>query len=97
MQTNVNSYGVLSPVSTQQGFHGQHSSISQPVNYAPQQNFTPFTLPPSNFSEAASHEREQQYVPTSTGDYPDGGQQSTEDLMMMDSDADKPDSTGIRQ
>lgn len=84
VQTNVNSYGVLSPVSTQQGFHGHHNSISQPVNYAPQQNFTPFTLPPSNFSEAASHDREQ-YVPTSTGDYPDSGQQSAGDLMMMDS------------
>ncbi|MBE3049462.1 hypothetical protein IMZ48_44580 [Candidatus Bathyarchaeota archaeon] len=84
VQTSVNSYGVLSPASTQQGFHGQHNSITQSTGYAPQQNFTPFTLPPSNFSETP-REREQQYVPASTGDYPDNGQQSAGDLMMLDS------------
>lgn len=84
VQTSVNSYGVLSPVSTQQGFHGQHNAMPQSAGYGPQQNFPPFTLPPSNFTET-TREREQQYVPTSTGDYPDNGQQSAGDMLMLDS------------
>lgn len=84
VQTSVNSYGVLSPVSTQQGFHGQHNALTQSIGYAPPQNFPAFTLPPSNFSET-SRERDQQYVPASTGDYTENGQQSTGDLMMLDS------------
>ena len=84
IQTSVNSYGVLSPVSTQQGFHGQQNAMAQSAGYAPQQNFPQFTLPPSNFSETP-REREHQYVPTSTGDYPDSGQQSAGDMIMLDS------------
>lgn len=84
VQTNVNSYGVLSPVSTQQGFHGQHNTMNQSVGYGPQQSFTPFTLPPSNFTDA-SRERDQQYAGSLTGDYSENGQQSTGELMMLDS------------
>ncbi|SPO06005.1 related to C2H2 zinc finger protein [Cephalotrichum gorgonifer] len=85
IQTNVNSYGVLSPASTQQGFHGQHTTTPQTVGYAgPQQNFTPFTLPPSNFSETAPREQEQHYAPVTSGDFSDNGQQSAGDMMMLD-------------
>lgn len=84
LQTNVNSYGVLSPVSTQQGFHSQHTTTPQSVAYVPQQNFPPFKLPPSNFTDGAAREQEQQYPPATTAEYGENGQQPAE-LMMLDS------------
>jgi len=84
VQTNVNSYGVLSPVSTQHGFHSQQTTTPQSVAYVPQQNFPPFKLPPSNFADNAAREQEQQYPPATSAEYTENGQQPAE-LMMLDS------------
>lgn len=83
--TNVNSYGVLSPAPTQHGFHGQHNATPQSVSFVPQQNLAPFNLPPSNFSETTTREREQQYTPGASGEYSGNGHQSAGDLMMLES------------
>ncbi|XXG94264.1 hypothetical protein Hte_000518 [Hypoxylon texense] len=94
VQTNVNGpYGVLSPVSTQHGnYHGQLSSTPQStptVSYVNQQNLTPFTLPPSDFSttSAAGMPREsaQAYAPNNSNDYNDHSHsQSNGEMVLLD-------------
>ena len=87
IQTNVGAYGVLSPVSTQPGFHSQHTNTPQSVSFVAQQNFPPFNLPPSsNFPNEGNHrESEQRYAPTTSGEYTDQNHQQPSELMMLDS------------
>jgi hypothetical protein len=87
IQTNVGAYGVLSPVSTQPGFHSQHTNTPQSVPFVAQQNFPPFALPPSsNFpNDGSQREREPRYVPTTSAEYADQNQQQPSELMMLDS------------
>ena len=65
VQTNVGPYGVLSPISTQPGYHSQPNNTPQSaaaIPYVPQ-NFPAFSLPPSDFnvSTPATMGREDQF------------------------------------
>lgn len=69
-QANGGSYGVMSPVSAQQGLKGQAIvATPQPSVFVQPQNFPPFSLPPSNFAstQAASVTREASVPATSAG------------------------------
>ncbi len=63
-------YGVLSPISTQH-LPTQGGSTPQSAVYVPQQNFPPFSLPPSEFvpssAPTASRDIVSPYVPTTSG------------------------------
>lgn len=97
LQTNVGSYGVLSPVSTQHGYHSRSHNTPQSaatVPYMPPQNFPAFTLPPSDFSApvtAVSREAQQPphsqhapHAPSTSGEYAEQGHQPAGDMMLLD-------------
>ncbi|KAK3318310.1 fungal-specific transcription factor domain-containing protein [Apodospora peruviana] len=91
VQTNVRSYGVLSPVSTQQGYHSQPTNTPQSSNmmpYVPPQNFPPFTLPPSDFAAQTSatipRDDQQVYVPSTSGEYSDHHPQASGEMVILD-------------
>ncbi|KAI1079208.1 fungal-specific transcription factor domain-containing protein [Whalleya microplaca] len=93
VQTNVGPYGVLSPVSTQHGsYHTQPTGTPQSataIPYVSQQNFTPFTLPPSDFATtsaaAMSRDSGQAYAPATSGEYNDHSHaQSSGEMMLLD-------------
>ncbi|KAL2153065.1 hypothetical protein VTH82DRAFT_4220 [Thermothelomyces myriococcoides] len=92
IQTNVGPYGVMSPISTQPGYHN-HQSHDTPqsansMSYVPPQNFPPFSLPPSDFatSSAGPVARDDQhaYAPSTSGEYTDQQPQSTGEMMLLD-------------
>jgi hypothetical protein len=91
VQTNVGPYGVLSPVSTQPGYHSQPHNTPQSstgVQYVPPHNFTPFTLPPSDFSTTSApvaRESQQAYAPPASSEYSENNhQQQSGDMMLLD-------------
>ncbi|KAK3687524.1 fungal-specific transcription factor domain-containing protein [Podospora appendiculata] len=92
VQTNVGSYGVLSPVSTQPGYHSQPTNTPQSANvmpYVPPQNFPPFSLPPSDFSQSRSvvpvtQEEQQPYAPPTSSEYSDHNPQASGEMMLLD-------------
>jgi len=89
VQTNVGQYGVISPVSAQHGYHTQNSGTPQSSVYVPPNNFTPFSLPPSDFAPSASasvpREVVPSYAPTTSGDYGDQGHaQVASEMMILD-------------
>ncbi|KAK3944896.1 zinc finger protein klf1 [Diplogelasinospora grovesii] len=91
VQTNVAPYGVLSPISTQPGYHSQPTNTPQSAtggSYVPPQNFPAFSLPPSDFatSSPATVPREPQhaYAPTTSGDYSEHHPQAPGEMMLLD-------------
>lgn len=50
LQTNMDSYGVLSPISTQPGYQSHQTNTPQAPTFVPQQNVLPFNLPPAQYS-----------------------------------------------
>ncbi|KAL2167765.1 hypothetical protein VTG60DRAFT_825 [Thermothelomyces hinnuleus] len=91
IQTNVGPYGVLSPISTQPGYHNQSHDTPQSANampYVPPQNFPPFSLPPSDFATssagAVARDDQQAYAPSTSGEYTDQQPQSTGEMMLLD-------------
>jgi hypothetical protein len=58
------------------------------VQYVPAQHFTPFTLPPSDFSAASApvpQESQQAYAPPASSEYSEHGhQQQSGDMMLLD-------------
>ncbi|KAK4217785.1 zinc finger protein klf1 [Rhypophila decipiens] len=91
VQTNVGPYGVLSPVSTQPGYHSQPTNTPQSsgvMPYVPPQNFPPFTLPPSDFAAPSSAtvapEEPQNYAPSTSGDYSEHHPQAAGEMMLLD-------------
>ncbi|KAI1336295.1 fungal-specific transcription factor domain-containing protein [Xylariaceae sp. FL0016] len=94
VQTNVGSYGVMSPLSAQHGsYQSQRSHTPQSVAsvpYATPNNFPPFALPPSDFSSApvdgVAHNPSQHYAATTTAsEYPDQSQpQANNDMVILD-------------
>ncbi|KAL7922231.1 fungal-specific transcription factor domain-containing protein [Trichoderma austrokoningii] len=51
IQTNVGPYGVISPASSQQGYHSQSSSTPQTAaGFIPQHSVLPLSLPPAQYS-----------------------------------------------
>ncbi|KAH6659828.1 fungal-specific transcription factor domain-containing protein [Truncatella angustata] len=92
IQTNVGPYGVLSPVSTQHGsYNGQPSNTPQSTPtgpYVAQNNFPPFSLPPSDFSTTspavATRDANQTY-PTTNSDFADPSHvQASGEMMLLD-------------
>jgi hypothetical protein len=86
VQTNVGHYGVLSPVSTQHGYHSQHSNTPQSGPYVTQQNFPPFNLPPSDFTNGTATtpaEAGGPYIPSTSAEYPEQGHPSQSSEMML--------------
>jgi hypothetical protein len=89
LQTTVGPYGLLNSASSSQNYHANQNS---PHTFVPQQNFTPFTLPPPGFSTsvtAASSTRsaEPSYPTSMSTDYPSESthhQQSGPDMMLLD-------------
>ena len=91
IQTNVGHYGVLSPISTQPGYHSQPHNTPQsanPMAYVPPQNFPPFSLPPSDFNTssagAVTRDDQQTYAPSTSGEYTDQQPQATGEMMLLD-------------
>ena len=88
IQTNVPPYGVLSPVSTQHGgYHSHHTTTPQSTPFVSQQNFPPFNLPPSDFSNGAAssmpQDQAQSYAPSTSAEYPEHHTQQPSDVMML--------------
>ncbi|KAH9897233.1 fungal-specific transcription factor domain-containing protein [Xylariomycetidae sp. FL2044] len=89
VQTTVGPYGVLSPVSTQHGgYHNPPTGTPQSnatMPYVSQSNFAPFSLPPSDFTNAAAAgmPRDQAFVSTSSADYHDHDHARVSSEMMM--------------
>ncbi|KAK0630644.1 fungal-specific transcription factor domain-containing protein [Bombardia bombarda] len=90
VHTNVGPYGVLSPVSTQPGYHNHPGSApgsSNVMPYVPPNNFPPFTLPPSDFSApstAITRDEQQAYAPVTSGEYSDHHPQAAGEMMLLD-------------
>ncbi|KAK4244564.1 fungal-specific transcription factor domain-containing protein [Corynascus novoguineensis] len=91
IQTNMGPYGVLSPISSQPGYHNQSHDTPQSANsmpYVPPQNFPPFSLPPSDFASsgtgAAARDDQQAYAPSTSGEYTDQQPQATGEMMLLD-------------
>ncbi|KAI1881369.1 hypothetical protein JX265_000195 [Neoarthrinium moseri] len=97
VQTNVSSYGVLSPVSTHHGgYHNQQANTPQQAPtgpYVSQQHFPPFTLPPSDFATTSptgvSRESSQTYgaatTATTNNEYNESAhQQASGEMMLLD-------------
>ncbi|CAJ2512342.1 Uu.00g053570.m01.CDS01 [Anthostomella pinea] len=93
IQTNVGSYGVLSPVSTQHGsYHSQPANTPQSAStmpYTAPNNFPPFTLPPSDFATTSAsgmpQESGQPYAPPTSGEYSDHAHpQASDDMLLLD-------------
>ncbi|KAK0643641.1 fungal-specific transcription factor domain-containing protein [Cercophora newfieldiana] len=89
VQTNVPAYGVLSPISTQPGYHSQPTNTPQSAATMPfvPQNFPAFTLPPSDFNAPTSatvgrEEQQSPYVPATTAEYNDHHPQTGEMIML---------------
>ncbi|KAB5572511.1 fungal-specific transcription factor domain-containing protein [Coniochaeta sp. 2T2.1] len=90
VQTNIGPY--MSPMSAQTGYHSQQHNTPQSANgvqqYVPPQNFTPFTLPPSDFSTTSAtvkRESQQTYAPPASAEYSEQMQQSQpSDMMLLD-------------
>lgn len=87
LQTNVGPYGLPS------SGHPNYSNHTQsPSPFVPAQNFPPFSLPPSSFSNAptasgSTRESEHSYPTSMSTDYPSESihhQQSGPDMMMLD-------------
>lgn len=87
LQTNVGPYGLLSGASNSQSYHGTHNS---PQSFVPQQNFTPFSLPPPGFNtavtSATSREPEPTYPTSMSTEYQNDSmpQNSGPDMMLLD-------------
>jgi hypothetical protein len=85
LQTNVGPYGLLSGASGSQSYHSTQSSP-----FVPQQNFTPFSLPPPGFntavtSAAVSREPEPNYSSMPSEYQSDSmPQNSGPDMMLLD-------------
>ncbi|KAI1640036.1 fungal-specific transcription factor domain-containing protein [Biscogniauxia mediterranea] len=91
--THIGPYGVLSPVSTQHGgFQNQPTPTAQSTTAGPyitQNNFTPFTLPPSGFSATSApnmaRDSGQHYAPITSSEYSDNTHsQSSSDMVLLD-------------
>lgn len=91
VQTNVGPYGVLSPVSTQHGgYQSQATGTPQStptLPYVSQQNFPPFTLPPSDFAAASpagvSRDPGQSFAPATSGEFNDHPHSQTSSEMVL--------------
>ncbi|KAK4126642.1 hypothetical protein N657DRAFT_632666 [Parathielavia appendiculata] len=91
LQTNVGPYGVLSPISTQPGYHSQAHNTPQSahaVAYVPPQNFPPFSLPPSDFSTTstgpAARDDQSAYAPSTSAEFTDQQPQAAGEMMLLD-------------
>ncbi|KAK9420648.1 putative C2H2-type domain-containing protein [Seiridium unicorne] len=94
LQTNVGAYGVLSPAPTQHGsYHSQPTNTPQSTPsgpYVAQNNFPPFSLPPSDFSTTSPatgvpRDANQTYTPATNGEYTDPSHaQASGEMMLLD-------------
>lgn len=93
VQANMG-YDVISPVTTQSGYHSQAHNTPQSsaalhnAQYVSAQNFPPFTLPPSDFSTtstAIKREAQEAYAPATSSEYSEQNhQQQSGDMMLLD-------------
>ncbi|KAH0433608.1 hypothetical protein CcaCcLH18_05780 [Colletotrichum camelliae] len=78
----------MSPVSNQHGYHGQQHNTPQSATYTTQQNFPPFNLPSSDFSNGTGNvprEAGQTYAPTTSAEYSEQGHpQQSGEMMLLD-------------
>ena len=81
----VGSFPVSSPAPNQQRFGGQADGTPQSTAFVSQQNVMPFNLPPSQFSSGqgvSQPDHSQSYAMTTSADYSEAAQQSSEMLML---------------
>lgn len=90
VQPDGSPYGVLSPVSTQNGFYS-HQNTPQPGMYTSQNNFPPLALSPAAMSQATSPVippglgQGTPFAAPCPGEYPEQtDQQRGSDMMMLD-------------
>ncbi|KAI9645668.1 hypothetical protein NHQ30_006410 [Ciborinia camelliae] len=89
LQTNAGHYGILPGASNNQNYRGNQPQ--SPQAYISQQNFPPFSLPPSGFANVAantipSREPEPRYQTPVSTEYPNEisqAQQLSPDIMQM--------------
>lgn len=89
IQTNLGPYGVISPASSQQGYHSQSSSTPQTAGFIPQHNVLPLSLPPAQYSHfqtapaprdgALSH-----VATTASAQYSDAHHSHPNEMMILD-------------
>ncbi|KAH8681248.1 c2h2 finger domain-containing protein [Xylariales sp. PMI_506] len=93
IQTNVAAYGAVSPISAPGNAYTNHPSntpqTGATVTYVSQQNFPPFTLPPSDFAATSpvtvSRESGQSYAPAMSSEYSDGSMvHASSEMMLLD-------------
>lgn len=86
VETNVASYGVLSPVSNQPGYHTHQNGTPQPTNFVSQSNVLPFNLPPAQYSNnhSSMKREDSHYAVTSAGDYPNSAHTQSSEMMILD-------------
>lgn len=91
IHTNVGPYGVLSPISTQPGYHSQSHNTPQSAHampFVPPQNFPPFSLPPSDFTASAAgtatRDDQQTYAASTSAEYNDQQPQAAGEMMLLD-------------
>ncbi|KAH7328324.1 fungal-specific transcription factor domain-containing protein [Stachybotrys elegans] len=89
IQTNIQSYGVLSPASTQPTYHNQQTDTPMATPFVSQSNVLPFNLPPAQYPNAHQHEppreTQQSYNAASTpADYNEPAHAQPSELVMLD-------------
>jgi hypothetical protein len=84
LQHGMDSYGVLSPISTQHGYQSHQASTPQAPTFVPQQNVLPFNLPPAQYSN--THNSPARETPrTFTGHHStDSAHPQPSDMVMLD-------------
>ncbi|KAI5463735.1 fungal-specific transcription factor domain-containing protein [Mariannaea sp. PMI_226] len=86
MPNNSAPFGVMSPITTQQGFSKPQNTMPQ-TSFVPQQNVMPINLPPSQFSNghnSNSQENSQAYDIGTTAEYSQPETPQARELMMLD-------------
>lgn len=89
IQTNLGPYGVISPASSQQGYHSQSSSTPQTAGFIPQHNVLPLSLPPAQYShlQTAPAPRDGAVPHTATtvsAQYSDAHHSHPNEMMILD-------------
>lgn len=83
-QRPPNAYGVISPVSTQPGYHTQDNT-PQGGPFVPQSNFTPMTLPPQQYPATSTGREQDQTYASQSNEYSDhNGNQQQGEMLLLD-------------
>ncbi|KAK5998640.1 Zinc finger domain containing protein [Cladobotryum mycophilum] len=89
IQTHVGPFGVMSPASSQQDYHGHNNHTPQSAGFVPQQQVMPFNLPPAQYSQypttTAPGDGTPTYATTTSAEFPHANEMAMLDHMAMQS------------